>query len=142
MQLVRKQKSATGSNHPFHRTRVLLVDEDHRDRDHYRRILHDSGFEVRVCSDFREGAKLLGAEKFDCIFVDQGGPDFKGRLVLENSVSKDRYRPVVILSHCHDVGCYLEAMQLGAVDYLEKPISAIEIVRVVTTHIQSRNAAA
>lgn len=142
MQLVRTQKSVAGSNHSFLRPRILLVDEDHRDRDYYRRLLHDSGFEVRTCSDFAEGAKLLGAEKFDCIFVDQGGPGFKGRLVLENSVSKNRYRPVVILSHCHDIGCYLEAMQLGAVEYLEKPISAVEIVRVVTTHIQARNAAA
>jgi len=57
-------------------------------------------------------------------------------------VARNRYRPVVILSRYHDVGCYLEAMQLGAVDYLEKPLSAIEIVRAVTTHLQPRNAAA
>lgn len=142
MQLARTQEGFVGSKHPFHRTRILLVDEDHRDRDHYRRVLHDSGFEVRTCSDFVEGASLLRTEKFDCVFVDQGGPDFKGRVVLEHSVAKDRFRPVVIMSHYHDVGCYLEAMQLGAVDYLEKPVSALEIVRVVTTHIQTKNVAA
>jgi len=142
MQLVRTQKGAAGSTHLFRRPRILLVDEDHHDRDHYRRMLHDSGFEVRTCSGFTEGADLLGIEKFDCIVVDQGGPDFRGRLVLEHSVAKDRYRPVVVLSHYHDVTCYLEAMQLGAVDYLEKPVTALEIVRVVTTHIRSKSAAA
>lgn len=142
MQLVRMQKGATGSTHSLRRPRILLIDEDLRDRDHYRRMLHDSGFEVRTCSGFAEGANLLGNEQFDCIVVDQGGPNFRGRLVLEDSVAKDRYRPVVILSHYHDVGCYLEAMQLGAVDYLEKPVTALEIVRVVTTHIQPNNAAA
>jgi len=142
MQAIRPQKAATGSVHLFHRPRILLVDEDSRDRDHYRRMLQDSGFEVRTCSNFAEAANLLGTAPFDCVVVDQGGPDFKGRLVLEHSVAKDRYRPVVIVSHYHDVGCYLEAMQLGAVDYLEKPLSALEIVRVVTTHLQSKNAAA
>ena len=142
MQATRTQKSIPGSSPLLRRTRILLVDEDSRDRDHYRRMLHDSGFEVRTCSDFAEATGLLGTAQFDCVVVDQGGPDFKGRLVLEQSVAKDRYRPVVILSRYHDVGCYLEAMQLGAVDYLEKPLSAVEIVRAVTTHLQPKNAAA
>jgi DNA-binding NtrC family response regulator len=142
MQAIRAQKRMPGARPLFHRTRILLVDEDSRDRDHYFRMLHDSGFEVKPCSDFAEGARLLETTKFDCVVVSQGGSEFEGRLVLEHSVARDRYRPVVILSRYHDVGCYLEAMQLGAVDYLEKPLSAIEIVRVVTTHLQPRHAAA
>ncbi|MEJ2008963.1 MAG: response regulator [Acidobacteriota bacterium] len=142
MQLVRTQQDTAKSRHLFDHPKVLLIDEDHRDRDHYRRMLNDNGFEVLTCSGFVEGADLLGTEKFDCIVVDQGGPDFRGRLVLEHSVAKDRYRPVVVLSRYHDMACYLEAMQLGAVDYLEKPLSSVEIVRVVTTHLQPRHAAA
>lgn len=124
------------------RTRILLVDEDARDRDHYYRMLHDSGFEVQVCPDFAVAARLLETKKFDCAIVSQGGPQFKGRIVLEQSIARDRYRPVVILSRHHDVRCYVEAMQLGAVDYLEKPVSAVEIMRTVTTHLQPRRTAA
>jgi DNA-binding response OmpR family regulator len=142
MQATQAQKVFTGSGLRIRRPKVLLVDEDPRDRDHYRRLLHDSGFTVRPCSDFTEGRTLLESEQFDCVLVDQGGPDFKGRVVLEHSIERDRYRPVVILSRYHDVGCYLEAMQMGAVDYLEKPLSAVEIVRAVTTHLRLRTAAA
>lgn len=142
MQATQAQKAFTGSGFRIRRPKVLLVDEDPRDRDHYRRVLHDSGFAVRPCSDFTEGRKLLESSQFDCVLVDQGGPDFKGRVVLEHSIERDRYRPVVILSRYHDVGCYLEAMQMGAVDYLEKPLTAVEIVRAVTTHLQPRHAAA
>ena len=125
------------------RTRVLLVDEDLRDRDHYRRMLQDCGFEVKVCADFAEGADLVATINFDCAVVSQGGPDFPGRIVLERSVAGDRYRPVIILSRFHDVRCYLDAMQLGAAEYLEKPLSAVEIVRAATTHLQPpRHAAA
>lgn len=142
MQTTGINRNVVGISASNHRPTILLVDEDSRDRDHYRRLLHDSGFEVQTCPDFAQGAQLLRNSRYDCIVVDQGGPDFKGRLVLECSVAKDRYRPVVILSHYHDVGCYLEAMQLGAVDYLEKPVTALEIVRVVTTHMHSSSAAA
>lgn len=142
MQTTRINRNVGGLNPSHHQPRILLVDEDSRDRDHYRRMLHDSGFEVQTCQDFAQGVQLLGKTRYDCIVVDQGGPGFKGRLVLECSVAEDRYRPVVILSHYHDVGCYLEAMQLGAVDYLEKPVTAPEIVRVVTTHMHLKNVAA
>ncbi len=135
MQGIRTQKGVCETNLRFHRTRILLVDEDSRDRDHYYRMLHDSGFVVKACSDFAEGARLLGTAKFDCAVVSQGGPGFKGRLVLEQSIERDRFRPVVILSRYHDVGCYLEAMQLGAVDYLAQPVSAQDLERVVESHV-------
>jgi|SRR5579875_98261 len=142
MQPMGAQRNLAQPGQLIRRPRVLLVDEDPRDRDHYRRMLHDSGFDVSTSSDFTEAGRLLERENFDGIVVSQGGPDFKGRTVLEDSVAKDRYRPVVVLSRYHDVGCYLEAMQLGAVDYLEKPLSALEIVRVLTTHLHSKNVAA
>ena len=136
----REPKSVRGL--PIRRTRILLVDEDARDHDHYCRMLHDSGFAVQTCSDFADAARLLGTERFDCAIVSQGSPRFRGRIVLEQSIAGDRYRPVVILSRHHDVRCYVEAMQLGAVDYLEKPVSTVEMVRAVTTHLQSRRTAA
>lgn len=142
MQSTSTHRSIPGSVPLVNRVRILLVDEDARDRDHYRRMLQDSGFEVKACADFEEGARLLETASFDCLVVSQGGPEFKGRMVLEHAVALDRYRPVVIMSRYHDVACYLEAMHMGAVDYLEKPLSAIEIVRAVTTYIQPHHAAA
>ena len=142
MQATSTHRSLPGSIPLVKRARILLVDEDARDRDHYRTMLQDSGFEVKAHADFSESARLLETASFDCLVVSQGGPEFKGRMVLEHAVARDRYLPVVILSRYHDVACYLEAMHLGAVDYLEKPLSAIEIVRAVTTHIQPQRAAA
>jgi DNA-binding NtrC family response regulator len=142
MQVIKTQQRIPGGEPLFHRTRILLVDEDLLDLDHYRRMLHDCGFEVKACADFEEASRLLEATSFDCIVASQGGPRFEGRMVLENSVARDRYRPVVIICRHHDVACYLEAMQLGAVDYLEKPLSALEIMRAVTTHLQLHHAAA
>jgi FixJ family two-component response regulator len=50
----------------------------------------------------------------------------------------DRHTPVLVLTRSVDMHCYLEAMQLGAVDYLEKPLPAAEILRIVEIHLRPR----
>jgi two-component system C4-dicarboxylate transport response regulator DctD len=142
MQGITPREPIPGSNKVFYQTRVLLVDEDLQDLDHYRRVLYHCGFEVRACMDFEEAAHLVETTSFDCVVASQGGPGFKGRMVLEHSIARDRGLPVIITCRHHDVACYLEAMQLGAVDYLEKPLSSLDVLRVVTTHLQPHHAAA
>jgi FixJ family two-component response regulator len=47
----------------------------------------------------------------------------------------DRHRPVLVLTRCIDMHCYLEAMQMGAIDYLEKPVPPTDLVRFVRAHV-------
>ena len=112
----------------------LLVDEDRNDLMHYRALLEEQG-NVVSASDSYEGATLsLEGEPFDFILVGQGTSAFEGRCVVERALSLEQRRPVVILSRCLDMDCYLEAMQLGAADYLEKPVEPAELARVIRTH--------
>jgi FixJ family two-component response regulator len=60
-------------------------------------------------------------EDFDFAIVDQGGTSFEGRCVLERAAETHRTIPIVVVARCLDIRCYLEAMELGAVDYLERP---------------------
>ena len=113
---------------------ILLVDEDHDDLEYYRALLEDQGHSVGASASYEDAVRRLENESFDLILVGQGTSAFEGRLVVERALSLDRWRPVVILSRCLDIDCYLAAMQLGAVDYLEKPVSPAELARVVSTH--------
>lgn len=45
----------------------------------------------------------------------------------------DWHAPVPILARCFDVGCYVEAMELGAVEYLQKTVPAAFPVRLLET---------
>ncbi|HUZ47322.1 MAG TPA: response regulator [Terriglobia bacterium] len=121
---------------------VLWVDESAGDCDCFSRLLRDNGYDVWISSNYDDGVRCLGGRPFDCVVVDQGSPAFEGRLILEYSVALDRRLPVIVITRFHDMGCYLEAMQLGAVDYLEKPQAAAEIIRVLKTHLPSRYLAA
>ena len=47
----------------------------------------------------------------------------------------DRRRPVLVLTRSIDMHCYLEAMQMGAIDYVEKPVPPADLLRFVQAHI-------
>jgi DNA-binding NtrC family response regulator len=58
--------------------------------------------------------------------------------VLERAKQLDRLRPVLVVTRSMNIPCYLEAMQMGAIDYLEKPIVPGELLRFVRTQTQPR----
>jgi DNA-binding response OmpR family regulator len=119
---------------PVRRRKVLLVDEEAD----YLRILHltleGRGFEVFSCATYESGVRCLEAEPIDFIVLSQGSQAFEGRAVLDLATKLDRHRPVLVLTRCIDMGCYLEAMQMGAIDYMEKPIPPLELLRYVEAH--------
>ena len=79
----------------------------------------------------------LEAEPFDFVVVSQGTQAFEGRTVLDRAMRLDRRRPVLVLTRCISMQCYLEAMQMGAIDYLEKPVPPADLLRFVRAHVAS-----
>jgi len=122
--------------------RVLVIEEDKTDRGYICTALKGHGFDVSACVDVEEGARRLEKGAYDFVVVSQGSRAFEGRAVLERVLSIDRHIPVVVLTRVVDMHCYLEAMQMGAVDYLEKPLSEAELIRVVETHLRPHSAVA
>lgn len=128
---------ASLQNNLIPRRRILLVDGERCDREHYGQSLRGEGFTIRLCSSYEEGAQSLERENYDLVIVDQGTPAFEGRVVLERSVARDRSVPVLVITRYHNMACYVEAMQLGAVDYLEKPIALVDLIWTIETHLPS-----
>jgi DNA-binding NtrC family response regulator len=65
----------------------------------------------------------------------------EGKAVLERAIQIARHLPVLVLASRLHMSCYLDAMQLGAVDYLEKHVHPQDLVWVLETHLLSRNRA-
>lgn len=116
--------------------KVLLVDEDTGDLKLYLLILEGQGFELFTCTSYEAGVQCLETEPFDFVLVSQGSQAFEGRRVLDRAIQLDRRRAVLVVTRCIDMGCYLEAMQMGAADYVEKPVPPAELLRFVQAHIQ------
>ncbi len=116
--------------------KVLLVDDDVHDLKYYCGVLRARGCEVVACASHNEALRCLEADSFKFIVVSQGSCAFEGRCVLERAIEIDRYTPVLVLTRCLYMNCYLEAMQLGAVDYLEKPVLPERMAWVLETHLR------
>lgn len=120
-------------------TRVLLVDEETGDVRTLRLALEGQGFEVFTCVNYEAAIRCLETSPVDFVIVSQGTLAFEGRRVLDRAMQLDRRRPVIVTTRCMNMQCYLEAMQMGAVDYLEKPVPPGDLLRFVRTHVQHRH---
>jgi DNA-binding NtrC family response regulator len=123
-------------NPPLVGRKVLLVDESLRDSQYYGAILQWHGHDVRIAPSYAEGRLALEKDHFDFVIVSQGSREFEGRSLLQHAIEIERHLPVLVLTDCLDMGCYLEAMQLGAADYIEKPVLPSEIARLIETHVR------
>jgi len=119
--------------------RVLLVCDDLREFPSYEGLLSALGYDFVTCSSYEEGARRVEMEDFDIAIVGQGSASFEGRCVLERAAEMHRNIPIVVVARCLDMHCYLEAMELGAVDYLERP-EPDDLGWVVETQLRRRDA--
>jgi len=136
--------NVSGNGGHLHRERasdatVLVVDEELNDTCEFCTSLRHAGYSVCCVRSFAEGVACVDCGTIEFAVVSQGSPAFEGRRVLERAIEKDPRTPVLVLTRSVDIGSYLEAMQLGALDYLEKPVSANEVLKLVAAHIRSRN---
>ena len=100
---------------------VLLILDEPQDLEIYGTFLRDRGYETLMCTSPGEGINSLETESVSLVIVSQGTPAFEGRQVLERSLQLHPEVPVLVVARVLDMHCYLEAMDLGAIDYLERP---------------------
>jgi len=115
--------------------RILLVE----DRDSLRRLLAralgDEGYEVTAAAAGAEALRLLGDRPFDLVLTDLKLPDVGGLEILAASRQAQPRVPVVVLTGYGTVAAAVEAMKLGAYDFLEKPLELPDLARLVAKAI-------
>jgi DNA-binding response OmpR family regulator len=114
---------------------ILLVDDDVSHLEHQARTLRQEGLHVVSCATYAAALDQLECGGFDLVAVSQGGPSFEGRCVLERAMLADSRTCVLVFASWADMGAYVEAMGLGAVDYLEKPVNPRELIYVIKRHL-------
>jgi DNA-binding NtrC family response regulator len=100
---------------------VLLVLDQPQYLEIYGAYLRDRGYETLLCSSPGEGMNLLESELVSLVIVGQDTPVFEGGLVMAKSLRLRPEVPVLVVARALDTHCYLEAMDHGATDYLERP---------------------
>jgi two-component system nitrogen regulation response regulator NtrX len=114
--------------------RVLIVDDEDAVRSSLKMIFEYEGYEVLLAANGPVGLKLAEQESPDLVFLDIKMPQMDGLEVLKQLKEKDGSIPVVILSGHGTVKTAVEAVKLGAYDFIEKPPDSERIL------IAARNA--
>ena len=117
--------------------RLLLVDEDANDLDYYAEVLRYLGYDVVPVDSYDRAAATLGRERFDLVIVDQGSTNFEGRSVLSRAVEVDRHVPVLVLTRAVDADCCIEALDAGAHEYVQKPLTTAEVRDLVRDYVKT-----
>jgi diguanylate cyclase (GGDEF)-like protein len=108
--------------------RVLVVDDDRLIREMTRDALVQEGFRVATAASGREALSRLGDEgPFDLVLTDLSMREMDGLELLERVKRASPRTEVIVLTGYASLESALQAMRLGAADYLRKPVSAPEI---------------
>jgi DNA-binding NtrC family response regulator len=129
----------TGSSAATIPGKLLLVDDNVEDLLRYSALLRHQGHVVRSVATYAEGCVWLDCDAFDLVIVSQGSCNFEGRAVLIRALERDRHTPVLVLAGVANMPAYIEAMQIGAFDYLEKPLSPLDLAELVDKHLRRRD---
>ncbi|MBW8831743.1 MAG: sigma-54-dependent Fis family transcriptional regulator [Burkholderiales bacterium] len=105
---------------------VLVVDDERDEAETMAELISDAGFTVSTARTLRDARRQLAMHKPDLVLLDLRLPDGSGlRLFDDESLSHDT--EVVFVTGHGDVESSVQALRLGAVDYLIKPVSPTQL---------------
>ncbi len=107
--------------------KIMVVDDEQSIRIMLRRVLSDWQYEVNEAKNGTEALNKMNKEKYTAILLDLRMPEMNGLQVIEKMVEMDINTPVIMMSAYGTVPEAVEAIKLGAMDYLVKPFDLDEL---------------
>lgn len=109
---------------------ILLVDDDIEFRKAMKKTFEKSGYTVTVAADGEEALGALQGMDFDLIISDLRMPNMDGLELMGEMKRRKMSTPVVFLTAYGEVESYMDLMNMGAFEYLNKPVKRQEILDV------------
>jgi DNA-binding NtrC family response regulator len=122
-------------------SRILVIDDDAAVRDSTERILRTAGHTVRSAATGEEGLTLASGGAFDVVLSDMRMPGMSGIDVLRTLRDRRVDSVFIIMTGFGTVDTAVEAMQLGAVDFVQKPFFRDELLMRVRAASERRQLA-
>ena len=110
--------------------KVLVIDDEQIVLDSVIKILSSGPYAVDTTLSGQDGIRRVLKNDYDLVLTDVRMPDISGKLVLHEIKRLKPSLPVVIITGFSSIGSARETMKMGASDYLEKPFSPDELLRV------------
>ncbi len=121
--------------------RVLVVDDESNIRVLLEEILGEEGYDVTTAEDAAAARAAKSEREYDLILLDIWMPDTDGISLLKEWSEEGELGPVVVMSGHGTVDAAIEATRLGALDFIEKPVSLAKLLRTVEKALTQKRTA-
>ncbi|KAF0122491.1 MAG: response regulator receiver [bacterium] len=118
--------------------RILLVDDEVAFANNILKLLSKRGYDVIAVNDGASAIRTIGEKEFDVVILDMKMPGMDGIATLKEIKKKEPLAEVVILTGHGSVESGIEGMQLGAFDFVMKPVSIDDLHEKVCQAYQRR----
>jgi len=110
------------------RLNILVIDDEQVICDACRLVLSEKGHTVTHCITGKDGLRQLESRPYDLVLLDMKLPDIDGTKILEFLRDKSIPVCVIVMTGYSTMSNAVQAMKLGAADYLPKPFSEDELL--------------
>lgn len=116
--------------------RALVIDDEKIVLDSVEKILSAENYEVHGIQSGKKGIKMALRDPWDVVLTDIRMPDIGGLIVLRDIKREKPALPVIIITGYASVSSAVQAMQLGASDYITKPFTPGQLTAPLTAAIE------
>ncbi|MGO8944041.1 MAG: sigma-54-dependent transcriptional regulator [Syntrophobacteraceae bacterium] len=118
--------------------KILIVDDEAFIRENLDRILKEEHYSTTIAQNGKAALAFLKEEPFDLVFLDLKLPDISGLEVLKTVKGSDPDLLVIIMTGYASVESAVEALKIGAYDYIKKPFKADVIKLIVKLALETQ----
>jgi two-component system, LuxR family, response regulator FixJ len=122
--------------------KIYVIDDDEAMRDSLNFLLESAGFDVTLFEAAQNFLDALPGLEFGCVVSDVRMPGIDGIELLKRMKAGHSAFPIVIMTGHGDVPLAVEAMKLGAVDFLEKPFEDDRLIGMIDAALRQAEPAA
>lgn len=120
------------------KSKILVIEDEKNMREVMKILLEGEGYEVSIASQGAEGLRLLSKDIFDLTITDIKMPGVDGFQILKKALEISPETLVIMITAFGTTESAVEAMKLGAYDYVHKPFKIDEIRLVVKRALEKR----
>ncbi len=107
---------------------ILVVDDERSIRESLNMVLNEEGYQVKSASDGKEAMELLSHEDFDIMITDLKMPEIDGIQLTKHCLQTYPQTSVIIITAYGSLETAIEALRLGAYDYILKPFEFDDVI--------------
>lgn len=119
--------------------KILLVEDDVAFCNMLQTFLSKKGFEVTAAYTLKTAFEKMQTTNFDLILSDIRLPEGEGTDLLKEVVSKKKSSSVILMTGYAEINKAVEAMKIGAFDYISKPVSPELLLETISAALENKN---